>query len=130
MVKPATGQVVIGGHDLSSYALGSIREATTFIGQSEIIYPVSIRENILMGLGLSNTVVLDELDKRMQEAAHLTGAAAILDRHGAETVLNPCSINGFSIQHTPGKAAIEALNRHSPLRAIGLSSGERQRLAL
>lgn len=118
------------GENLSRYDPSQFREAIVFLGQTETIYPVSIRENIIMGLGLPEQISLDSIDQRVEEAIIHAGASGVVERHGYHAVMNPCSINGYSIKETPGAAAIAELRRHSPTNTISISSGEQQRLIM
>ncbi len=127
-LRPSKGDIIVDGENILQYDPTQFREAIVFLGQTETIYPVSIRENIIMGLGLPEQMSLVAVDQRVEEAIIHAGASDIVERHGYHAVMNPCSINGYSIKETPGAAAISELRRHSPTNSISLSSGEQQRL--
>jgi ABC-type multidrug transport system fused ATPase/permease subunit len=129
MLKPSKGSVSVDGSPLPKYNVAKLRDAVVFLGQSEVIYPVSIKENITMGLGLSDLLLRSaSISQLAEEAAKSAGASEIMQRLGLDTVTNPCSINGYSIMETPGRAAVAALRRYSPIHHISLTNGEQQRL--
>ncbi|KAF9524460.1 P-loop containing nucleoside triphosphate hydrolase protein [Crepidotus variabilis] len=127
-LRPTEGDIGINGVPFSLYESEELRKSTVFMGPAEVVYPVSLKENIMMGLGLEECVSFPDIDKRIEQAVTLAGASEIIARFGYDAVLNPCSINAFTICQTPGPAALAALSRHSPCHLITLSTGEHQRL--
>ena len=103
-----------------------------YLTQSEEIYPLSLRENLLMGLvdltqhKLGNTSMVDE-------AARLGNSYEIIQRLGYDAVLDPPPVVSQSFygygSGRIGKAAVEEYQRHSTSRRrIQVSEGEKQRL--
>ncbi|KAF8967346.1 P-loop containing nucleoside triphosphate hydrolase protein [Flammula alnicola] len=129
LARPTSGEIIIDDEPLlSEYDAKRLRQTNTFVGQAEAIYPVSLRENILMGL--TNQSLRDAISQEdLEEAARLGGSQNLIMRLGYDKVLNPCSIPCYSINEQPGRAAIDALKRNSPDPIpIPISSGEHQRL--
>lgn len=128
--KPTSGEILIDGTPIADYDLLGIRKHITFLMQSEEIYPVSLRENLLMTVrhGLSSDEKAREV---MDEAVRLGGAEQLIERIGYEAVLNPPSLLGQSLQGCGngiiGAAAFRELEKHVPRREIPISNGEKQR---
>ena len=125
ILEPSQGQIFIDGENISKYDPTQLKRSIVFVGQYETIYPVSVKENITMGLGLLDVTASDE---RIREAVRGAGASEIIKRLGFNTVLNPCSINAYSINAEPERPAVEVLRKHSPTTMTELPDGERQRI--
>lgn len=128
LLSPSRGDILINGLSTSQYADEELRSAAVYVSSSEVLYPVSLRENIVMGLGTVNSISLFDLDNRIEEAVELAGASEIISRFGYSAVLNPCTVNAYTIGQKPGKAALAALDRYSPCHSITLSDSDVQRL--
>ena len=125
ILEPSRGQVFIDGENISVYDPTQLKRSIVFFGRYETIYPVSVKENITMGLGLLDVT---ESDERIHDAVRGAGASEIIRRLGINTVINPCSINAYSINAEPGRPAVEVLRRRSPTTLTELPDGERQRI--
>lgn len=64
--KPTSGQIFVNGHDINEYDIVSLRDAISFVGQSNFIFSGSIRDN----LALRNNSVSDEI---IENACNLVG---------------------------------------------------------
>ncbi|KAJ3516167.1 hypothetical protein NLJ89_g1299 [Agrocybe chaxingu] len=114
-LTPTFGEVRVDGEKLGSYDIRQLRGATVFVEKTEAIYPLSIRENILMGLGYLSRDERDAIpDEWIKEAARLGGASELVKEIGYETAITPCSIPAYSLTERPGTAAIRALRQRSP----------------
>ena len=122
MLKPSKG---VDDIPRSRYEAANLRKEIVFLGQSEVIYPVSIKENFATGLRFSKEL-LESVIILAKEAEDFSGAAEIIQRLGLNTFTTPCSINGYGIVNTPGLAAVAALRQHSPTKHIPLTDDERQ----
>lgn len=131
LVNPTEGGVLVDHTELSRYDINTFREATAFVTQNEEIYPVSLRNNMLMCLPDDNQ--RDSITQQdLAEAATLGGSLDFIEgklSRGFNTVLKPCSIPSWSTPTFPGQAAIDAFKRYSPSpKPIEISPGEKQRL--
>ncbi|PPQ83781.1 hypothetical protein CVT26_004868 [Gymnopilus dilepis] len=108
LLEPTEGQILINGRNVAEYKPSDLRQRVAFVTQSDVIYPLSLKENILLGLSDSS----DYNDNDLEQAAHLAGCSDFFHDH-KEVVMEPCSIPSYSFQQTPGRAAIEALNRET-----------------
>ena len=131
LVNPTEGEVLVDHTELSHYDIDTFRKATTFVTQNEELYPVSLRDNMLMCLsGDKNLEAITQQD--LAEAAKLGGSLDFVEgklSRGFNTVLKPCSIPSWSTPTFPGRTAIDALERGYPHpKPIEISPGEQQRL--
>jgi hypothetical protein len=103
-----------------------------YLTQSEEIYPVSLRENLLMGLAdltqrdIGHAAMVDE-------AARLGRSYDIIQRLGYDAILNPPPLVNQSFYGAGsgriGEAAMGEYQRHSGSKKdIHVSEGEKQRL--
>ncbi|KAJ7285072.1 P-loop containing nucleoside triphosphate hydrolase protein [Mycena rebaudengoi] len=138
--EPSSGEILIDGKPLREYEVESVRRAMACLSQDEDVYPLSVRDNILLGERPD-----PEMDpERIDEAALLGGAYQFIHsltdektlkktlRHYA--VLDPAPVTGMSMQGCgnglPTIAAMEQLEDNTPsTRPVSMSAGERQRLA-
>jgi hypothetical protein len=116
---------------LQDYDVRKLRNYMAFLAQSEEIYPVSLRENILMGLSGDPT----EKNEFIDNAARFGGAYDLITRVGYDTILNPPNVVGQSLRGFGngdiGPSAMEELSRYSSnFRETSISCGEKQRLLL
>jgi ABC-type multidrug transport system fused ATPase/permease subunit len=129
---PTSGEVFIDDIPVQNYDIHQLRRSIAFLAQSEDIYPISLRENILMGhpdymkSPSKNQILVDE-------AAHLGGSYGLITRLGYDTILNPPNVLGQSLggcgNGEIGPLALEELKRHSSsFRETPISCGEKQRL--
>lgn len=126
------GEIEIDDHPVHEYDSRHLRRSMAFMTSSEDIYPVSLRENILMGLDDCGFELSDVAEK-IEEAARLGGAYDVVQRLGQDAILNPCRVLGQSLRGCGngeiGDAALRELDLHSPaLSNITISAGERQRI--
>ena len=130
LVNPTEGEVLLDHTALSRYDVNAFRRATAFVTQGEGIYPVSIRDNMLMCLsddGHRESITQEDLT----EAARLGGSLDFIEKLSQrfDTVLEPCSIPAWSFTLFPAQAALDAMNRDYPFpEPVGISPGEKQRL--
>ncbi|KAG6828909.1 hypothetical protein H0H92_006360 [Tricholoma furcatifolium] len=130
--KPACGDISIDDRPVSEYRMDSLRRFMAYLSQSEEIYPISLRENLLMGIPNIVPHKNDE-DDFVDEAAQLGGAYELMQRLGYDTVLEPPPVVGQSMRTSGngdiGSGAIEELRRNSKAyRETILSAGEKQRI--
>ncbi|KAF8236754.1 P-loop containing nucleoside triphosphate hydrolase protein [Tricholoma matsutake] len=130
--NPTCGEIFIDDMPLQDYDIHQLRHSMTFLTQSEDIYPVSIRENILMGLP---HIMKSPAEKQeiINEAARLGGSYDIIQRLGYDTILDPPNVVGQSLRGHGngdiGPLAMEELGCHlSSYKETSISVGEKQRL--
>lgn len=130
--NPTCGEIFIDDMPLQDYDIHQLRHSMTFLTQSEDIYPVSIRENILMGLP---HIMKSPAEKKeiTNEAARLGGSYDIIQRLGYDTILDPPNVVGQSLRGHGngdiGPLAMEELGCHlSSYKETSISLGEKQRL--
>lgn len=131
LVNPTEGQVLVDHTPLSRYDVNTFRKATAFITQREELYPVSLRDNMLMFLS-DDSRRKSITHRDLEEAARLGGSLDFIQKKlsgGFDTVLNPCSIPSWSPMVYPGQAAFDAMERAHPIpKPTEISPGEKQRL--
>ncbi|KAG6911413.1 hypothetical protein DXG01_016510 [Tephrocybe rancida] len=126
------GDILLDGLPIDQFNMASLRRSMAFLTQSEEIYPISLRENLLMGI--PNVVPpQQDIDEYVDEAAKLGGAYDLIQRLGYETILDPPPVVGQSMRTCGngdiGPGALEELRRNSrSCMATVLSAGEKQRL--
>lgn len=128
--EPTSGTILVDGTPATKCDLLSMRQHTTFLMQTEEIYPVSLKENLLMAVPRR----LDDEQKvaeRIHEAIRLGGSQEFYKRVGPTAVLNPPSLLAQSLQGCGngaiGAGAFRELEKHAPRREIPISNGEKQR---
>ncbi len=125
-----SGDIFVDGAPTTDYDLLSMRQHITFLMQSEEVYPISLRDNLLMSVwGRFDSE--EEVEERMNEAIRLGGSEELVERLGYTAVLNPPSMLAQSLQgcgNGPiGASAFRELEKHAPRREVLISNGERQR---
>ncbi|KAJ2936212.1 hypothetical protein H1R20_g880, partial [Candolleomyces eurysporus] len=120
MLPPTSGEVKVNKRPLQEYAPSTIRKAISFVTHSEPIYPLSLAENIFIGLGndlAQRALTADARQRMIREATETAGVVG--------QSLRGCG-NGDI-----GKAAYRELKRNDPSQCVhALSPGEKQRLIL
>ena len=129
---PTSGEVFIDDVPLQNYDIHRLRHSIAFLAQSDVIYPISLRENILIG---HPDYMKSPLEKQhlVDEAAHLGGSYDLITRLGYDTILNPPRVVGQSLGEycngEIGPLAMQELRRHSAsFKETPISCGEKQRL--
>ena len=61
---PASGRVLLDGHDIGSYDSKWLRRRMAIVSQEPVLYARSIRDNILVGLAQQNGLPADEVHER------------------------------------------------------------------
>lgn len=128
--EPNTGDIFIDGAPITFYDLPSIRKHINFLMQSEDIYPLSVKENLLMVVP-DRKILGETAQEKMDEALRLGGSEKLVERVGYDAVLNPPVLLAQSLQgcgNGPiGSAALCELEKHTQRRLISMSHGEKQR---
>ncbi|KAJ2912466.1 hypothetical protein MD484_g7949, partial [Candolleomyces efflorescens] len=138
LLPPTSGEVKANERAFREFAPSSIRQVISFVTHSEPIYPLSLAENILIGLGGDLALpglTADARQAMVHEVAETVGCAQLLRRLGEETILNPCRVVGQSLKGCGngdiGKAAHRELKRNDPSQCVHtLSPGEKERIIL
>lgn len=107
---PTSGWILIDDQTPTQAHFNGLSNRTVYLGRSEAIYPVSLEENISMGVFNREVVDKDNLD----DALHLGKSHDIVQKLGLLTVLTPCSIPACSIVREVGPGAREALKKNGP----------------
>jgi len=133
IINPTCGEVFIDDMPLKEYDIHQLRHSMAFLTQSEEIYPVSLRENILVGLPCDMQSHVKNRDLQVDEAARLGGSYDLIKRLGYDTILNPPNVLGQSLRGGGngeiGPRAMEELAcRSSSFKETAISCGEKQRL--
>jgi ABC-type multidrug transport system fused ATPase/permease subunit len=132
LVCPTSGNVKIDGKDIETYDLNRLRRSIAFLSQHEEIYPVSLAENVLMGVP-NLTEKHAECRGLVDEATRLGGAYDLVQKLGYEKVVNPPSIVGLSFQGCGNgpisdQAVVELDYYTAHRKGVKLSDAEKQRL--
>ncbi|KAJ6508047.1 P-loop containing nucleoside triphosphate hydrolase protein [Mycena vitilis] len=132
VLEPVAGEILIDDRPLAEYNLESVRGAMACLGQDEEMYPLTLRQNMLMSAARDvpcNPEVL-------ATAAQLGCASELIDRLPLkyETVLDPAPVTAQSMQGCGNgyiaDAAMDELDANGPsFQQTCVSGGERQRLA-
>ncbi|KAJ6513155.1 P-loop containing nucleoside triphosphate hydrolase protein [Mycena sanguinolenta] len=129
---PSGGEILIDDQPLASYDLDSVRSAMACLFQDEIMYPLTLRQNMLMGA----TDGRESDEGILQRAAQLGRAYDLIGKLESkyDTILDPAAVaaqnmQGCGIGHI-SDAAMRELEAYGPnFRQTQVSGGERQRLA-
>ena len=138
---PTTGKILIDGKPIQHYDLESLRSSITILSQEDVLYPLSYRDNFLMALGNSVSLVHGKRPMEMLEkAATMGGSSGIIheQQEGFDSLFTPnneafersfhVSISGCGHKF-PSAAAIQVQQQEHPLRKpTKLSGGENQRV--
>ncbi|KAH7889125.1 P-loop containing nucleoside triphosphate hydrolase protein [Phlebopus sp. FC_14] len=130
LFDPTAGEILVDDHPLTSYDPVQLRSCMSILSQSPVIYPVSVRENICLGLPHELKVT----DEQVVEAARMGGCSHWVSKlaHRYETQLQPSFDvnNGWldGIYGIVSEGLKQELARHNGQKT-SISGGEKQRLA-
>ncbi|KAH7904878.1 P-loop containing nucleoside triphosphate hydrolase protein [Hygrophoropsis aurantiaca] len=130
LFDPTSGQILIDGKPHAAYKIDELRESMSFLSQSPVVYPLSVRENICIGLGPRT----DKREGQIAEAARMGGSSGWISKleDGYDTLLQPSYtvatnwVAGFFGQLSD--ALRQEYDKHTKPRIL-ISGGEQQRLA-
>ena len=127
LYDPTEGEILIDGFPLQSYRRAEVRRAMAILRQSHILYPLSLRENISLGLP-DRRCSEQDLDIALKDG----GADKLVEKFsdGIDTVLSPIStiFSSFTIdKEDPIYASLKAIDDSEIEKDV--SGGESQRLA-
>ena len=124
LYDPSSGEILLDGRPLPSYRLEDVRRATAILRQDHPILPLSLRENVALGLPERNVD-----DEEVKAAIYQGGAQKIVQKlkNGPETVLEPVDT---VVTHFPEETD-EELKKYVDEKEVttDLSGGETQRLS-
>ncbi|RDB22993.1 Lipid A export ATP-binding/permease protein MsbA [Hypsizygus marmoreus] len=130
--SPTSGEILVDGRPLDDYNVDQLRKSMVFLSQTEELYPVSLKENLLMGLPDDAHRVTDKT-QMLDMAAQLGGCYELIKREGYDAVVDTHGIVGQSVpgfnNGNIGPGAVAEHARHlESLKPISLSGGEKQRI--
>ncbi|KAF8638918.1 hypothetical protein AX17_001831 [Amanita inopinata Kibby_2008] len=138
ITERSSGEVLIDDIPIVEYDINQIRNSMAFLLQDEKLYPLSLHDNMLMGLTepawrcrlQQSKGTLNELVDR---ASLLGGSWSFMRELGHDKVLNPVGVTRQSTAGAGngkiGEAAYEELRRNAlSVKPHNISAGERQRL--
>ncbi|EAU80676.2 hypothetical protein CC1G_08283 [Coprinopsis cinerea okayama7 len=131
ILRPQRGTVKVDGrHDWPMEPFPP-RERVAFLSQNEPIYPLSLLENLVIGLGGRDKMNL--VERSVAAAMKATGCDHLLKRMSMETILSPCQVAGRSIQGCGnghiGRKAIDEWRKHDASSfSQDITPEDRQRL--
>ena len=78
--QPASGQVLLGGNDISGYEPHNVRSTIAYVPQEPYLFSGSLRDNLLLGVDSAT-------DENIQNALRTAAADRMIDQlpHGLET---------------------------------------------
>ncbi|KAH8116737.1 P-loop containing nucleoside triphosphate hydrolase protein [Phellopilus nigrolimitatus] len=124
LYDPSAGRVLLDGRPLTEYRLADVRAATAMLRQDHAVYPLSLHENVALGLP-GHAASEDDV----WEAARQGGAAGFVEKleKGMDTVLHPVHLAGtyFPKETVPELKAL----LDNKEKTTDVSGGESQRLA-
>lgn len=93
LYDPSGGTIFLDGTPIQDYRIADVRRAMAVLRQNHIPYPLSIRENIALGLS-ERRVNDDALLGELEEAADQGGALSFIKKldKGMDTVLKPVTL--------------------------------------
>lgn len=91
---PTSGEIFIDDKPLSSFDVDKLRMSIAYLSQSQEMYPISLRDNLQLGISDAGNLAQTQLD----EAARLGGSYDMIHklRDGFDTILNPVPTCGTS----------------------------------
>ncbi|KAF5378348.1 hypothetical protein D9615_008764 [Tricholomella constricta] len=124
VVEPSSGSILIDNVPLGDYDVESLRESMTFLSQTDTVYPLSIRENLLMGSPYASP----DLEK-LEAAAKAGGCLKLLQKRGDAIVDPPIIVSQSFNQGAIGQASRDyVMLRDKERNVICLSEGQKQRV--
>ncbi|KAK7051003.1 hypothetical protein VNI00_005115 [Paramarasmius palmivorus] len=124
MYDASAGKILVDGEDIRHLKLADFRQATAILTQEHNLFPLSIAENI--GLGLPDAIGNKNM---ILEAARLGGADKIIQKldSGLDTVLEPMTVQ-YSALVREGDNSVLSVEKKKLKKSSNVSGGERQRL--
>ncbi|KAH8114590.1 P-loop containing nucleoside triphosphate hydrolase protein [Phellopilus nigrolimitatus] len=124
LYDPSAGHILLDGIPLANYRLADIRRTMAILRQDHTPYPLTLRENI--ALGLPGRAISEEV---LWDAARQGGAADFIMKleKGMETVLHPVKLSTTNFPDETVADLKSLLDEEE--RTTDISGGERQRLA-
>ncbi|KAF8513619.1 P-loop containing nucleoside triphosphate hydrolase protein [Gautieria morchelliformis] len=139
LYDPSSGGISIDGTPLSSFVASDVRRSMAMLSQSYTHYPLSIRENISLGLPDASYESAPgeaekgqhSMDDLVKEAARLGGATEVIgkQRNGFDAVLQPKVYSWSTSSATRGTQAFQDKMK-DVTKDAEVSLGQWQRLAL
>ncbi|KAF8835766.1 P-loop containing nucleoside triphosphate hydrolase protein [Paxillus ammoniavirescens] len=129
LFDPTAGEILIDDQPLISYDIDQLRAAMSFMSQSPVVYPASVKENICLGLPPKLTISDEQVERAAQMGGCSEWISRLSDRY--ETQLQPSfDIDGWAegVFGAVSEGLKEELARHK-VRRTSISGGEKQRLA-
>ncbi|KAL0946358.1 hypothetical protein HGRIS_012591 [Hohenbuehelia grisea] len=125
LIDTRDGSILIDDKPIESFKVDQLRSSMTILSQSQVIYPLSLQENLQLGLPWGNRLTKETV----QEAARMGMASDILNRLGCDAILNPVPEMGQSMFGVvPPSVLAERDLQLRDTRRLALSKGEEQRL--
>lgn len=127
-----TGRILVDGQPLEGYNVHDLRRSMTIVTQSEEIYPLTLRENLLMGLVRplnDDPKLLEKIDVAVQMA----GASELVERIGLnKLMIPPGRFNQSNTVDAPvSQAALDELERCTPVKVrVSLTPAEQERITM
>jgi ABC-type multidrug transport system fused ATPase/permease subunit len=105
LFDPISGDIYVDDQPLPSFDVAQLRDSMAFLSQSSEVYPVSLRENI--ALGISSQKHIEQSD--IEDAARLGGSYDLIQNlpQQFDTVLEPVSMTLPSMGACPGGASAD-----------------------
>ncbi|KAG2366089.1 P-loop containing nucleoside triphosphate hydrolase protein [Suillus spraguei] len=128
--NPTEGEILIDDNSLSTYDSDDVRASIAFLPQLPLLFPMSVKENICLGLPSS----IHATDEQIQEAAKMGSCTNWVSKlqNGYDTQVKPTHDigNGWAdgTYGTISERLREELARHKQ-QTVTISGGEKQRLA-
>ena len=121
---PTEGEILLDDQLLSSYKLDDIRRSMAILRQDHTPYPVSIRQNVTLGL-VDRIASEDELENAIEAG----GAHNFINKlpKKLDTILTPVKTARISLPADTNPELEDMVDERE--KAIDLSGGETQRLS-
>lgn len=129
--NPTKGDILIDDNSLSTYDSDDVRASIAFLPQLPLLFPMSVKENICLGLPSR----VHATDEEIQQAAKMGCCTNWVSKlqNGYDTQVKPThDIGDGWADGTYGAISErlrEELARHNKQQTITISGGEKQRLA-
>lgn len=135
IMRPSSGDVYIDDRLITDYDICQVRNAMAILSQDERMFPLSLQDNMLMGVTERAWRLNSQQSKEklVEYASRLGGSWDIMRNVGLNTVLDPVRAVRQSTECVGNakveRAAYDELDKCATrVKPVKISGGERQRL--
>lgn len=125
ILDPTSGQILLDSVPMKNFKMHDLRRAMAILRQDHTLYPLSLRENIELGLPYAKVTTND-----IETAARDGGSYRFIQKldEKFDTVLFPCE-QVYVNDHGSASLQLKEIEKEVTKRTADVSGGERQRLS-